>query len=378
MPSCFRLPEIMYSGDALCCGGGSVGSYINEESKKEPNDATLAAIVESKVTPRRRGKKRSTNVTEALSEKGNACDGDASVVPLESSSLSGGTSTSTKQNKSKRFWHSSSKSTSDAAEEEKETQKILKERFPTITPMERKRFSKGRAMDRICTKLEGYVEWREKNQLDSKSFKNHPEFKSDHEVWQFAANHTSKHYDEGEVKMSPNFPRIARFGGEEDLRASDGKRIVQVLPALIDKDLAPLDFYALTFAVYVELKFGRDTDEQIHVLVDARTGEGWPNVPAMNLIPFVKSLVRYLEDNMPERMFRCVLYPLKNAAKPIWGIFKSFLNPKVVKKIVIYWGPATPESPVPKEMTNETYSADFVKAIESQRTAEIQAACGIY
>lgn len=373
MPSCFRLPESMYSGDALCCGGG-VGSY-NEESKKESNDATLAAIVESKVTPRRRGEKGSTNVTETRSEKGTARDGDVSVVPSESSSLARGTSTSTKQNKPKRFWHSSSKS-NDAAEEEKENQKILHERFPTITPMERKRFSKGRAMEKICTKLEGYVEWREKNHLDSESFKNHPEFKSDHEVWQFAANHTSKHYDGGEVKMSPNFPRIARFGGEEDLRASDGKRIVQVLPALIDKDLAPLDFYALTFAVYVELKFDRDTDEQIHVLVDARTGEGWPNAPAMNLIPFVKSLVRYLEDNMPERMFRCVLYPLKYAAKPIWGIFKSFLNPKVVKKIVIYWGPAAPESPVPKEMTNETYSADFVKAIESQRTAEIQAARG--
>jgi len=172
--------------------------------------------------------------------------------------------------------------------------------------------------------------------------------------------------------LNSNLPRIVRFGEVNDLLAADGRRMVQVYPGMIDADIAPLEFYALCFAIYIDLKLDRNSDETVHVLIDTRHGKGWTNTPAMSLIPFVKSLVKNLEENMPERMFTCILYPLRPACKPIWTIFKGFLHQKVVDKIRIYWGPATPDSPIPKGMLNKAFTKKVVENLEQCRRRELE------
>lgn len=246
----------------------------------------------------------------------------------------------------------------------------LGNRFPASTQGERTRFLIGRSLIRSTEKMDLYMKWRQQYQLDSDNFKRHPVFKSDEAEWNFAVEHASKHYNGGSVKSA--LPRIVKFAHTQPLRAKDGKRIAQVLPGLIDKQLAPLDFYALCVAVYLDLKFDRNSDESIYVVIDVRAGLNWPNERPRALMAFVKSLSKNLADNMPERMCKTFVYPIPAVAKPIWGIYKAFLDPKLVKKISVAWGPASANSPIPSQMKNAIFSEEITEALEDSRFDEFK------
>ena len=246
----------------------------------------------------------------------------------------------------------------------------LEHQFPASTLMERKRFLNLRALKSAETKMESYMNWRQLYQLDSTSFTKNDKL-SDKEAWNFAVAHAAKYF-EGKGQMPSTLPRIVRFGEKKDLRALDGRRIAQVLPGLIDKKLATLDFYALCVGVFLDVKLDRDSDETIHVLVDVRAGLNWPNPAPTVLIPFVKRLTKQLADTAPERMHKTIVYPIPSAAKPIWAIFKGLIEPKTVSKISILWGPAAANAAIPKGMTNATFSAKNIESLEDSRYSEFR------
>ena len=253
-----------------------------------------------------------------------------------------------------------------------EDDRILEKRFPASTAVERKRFLFGRTVERATEKMEIYRAWRQQYQLDSKSFRNHPEFKNDREVWDFAVAHASKYFGNASnsTQVPSTLPQIVKFGETSDIRALDGRRIAQVLPGLIDKNHSPLEFYALCFAVYLDLKLDRNSDESVHVFVDVRAGKNWPNHPAVALVPFVKSLIKQLMENMPERMITTYVCPIPLVAKPIWMLIKGFLDKKIVKKITVMYGPASVNSALPKDMTNHIFNAKVIASLEHQRTSD--------
>ena len=260
---------------------------------------------------------------------------------------------------------------SEGTDHHLETGNELQKRFPASTRQERKRFLTGRSLVRATEKMDYYIKWRQQYQLDSKSFRQHPSFGSDEEAWDFAVDHASKYYNGGSVQSG--LPRIVKFSHDKKLIAKDKKRIAQVLPGLIDKRLAPLDFYALCVAVYLDLTFDRNSDESIYVLVDVRAGVNWPNPSPTALMPFVKSLTKNLADNMPERMSKTYVYPIPAVAKPVWAIYKAFLDPKLVKKIKVLWGPASANSPIPSQMMkNGTFTESIIDQLEDSRFSEFK------
>jgi len=255
---------------------------------------------------------------------------------------------------------------------------ILAQHYPHSTPMERKRFMVGRKLERGMEKMNLYMEWREKYQLDDSTFrKPNQSFRTDKDVWDWAVNYAAKHYQGDSLKLDLNLkepgtlPRIVRFGDVTDLKALDGRRLVQVLPGMLDKTVAPQDFYSLCVAIYLDLKLDRESNETIHVFVDLRAGKNWPNAAPTVLAPFVKDLTNQLADNMPERMISTIVYPVPSLAKPIWALFKGFIPSKIVNKIKVLWGPSGVKSPIPKTMMKDGILDEYtLEQIEKYRVAE--------
>lgn len=263
---------------------------------------------------------------------------------------------------------------------------VLKTRFPMSTVQERKRFLSGRTLDRASDRMQSFMNWRDNYKLDDSHLLSLRHY-DDLQIWNFAVSHAVSCYDTKVAHTSKRqrnvsrigtcqmllLPRIVKFGNDhQDYRANDGRRIALVHPALVDIRSAPLDLYAACIAVYLYMKLDRHSDENIHVLIDVRAGRGWPNPSPTVLIPFVKNLSKILVDNMPERMHSCILFPLPVAAKPIWGIFKTFLDRKVVGKMHILFGPASIDSKLPKGMEGDIIDAELLTQLEKARLLEFK------
>ena len=217
------------------------------------------------------------------------------------------------------------------------------------------------------------MKWRNDYNLDRAKEVMSKSRVNDEDTWDFAVNWASKHSKQG-LRQCKSLPRIVKFGqGRNDLRTKDSKRLVQVLPGMIDKKMAPLEFYALCVAIYLDMKLDRNSDESIYILVDVRAGVGWPNGSPTSLIPFVKNLTRLLSDTMPERMCRTHVFPIPSIAKPIWSIYKKFLDEKLVKKVNVFWGAANADSPLPKSMRfqcSDNLTSKLLQTLEGHRFDE--------
>ena len=117
----------------------------------------------------------------------------------------------------------------------------------------------------------------------------------------------------------------------------------------------------------------RKSLETITVLIDVRAGKGWKNTPAMSLMPFIKTIAKYLSIIMPLRLESCIVYPLPSPAKFIWVIVIGFLDMKHLEKIRILWGAgATAESPAPIETMKEFFDVKTIEVIEQRRLLEFR------
>ena len=158
---------------------------------------------------------------------------------------------------------------------------------------------------------------------------------------------------------------------QDALRTLDGKRVLQHLPARIDLSDADADVYATALALYIDRCVPRDSMEKICVVIDTRPGKGWRNIPAHKLVPFIKHAARLLNDLHPERLARCILFPVPSVAKFLWNAVKPWLDPGTANKICILSGSANIKSPIPKDM--ELYlQKDVVEWMERKRLSTFE------
>jgi len=251
------------------------------------------------------------------------------------------------------------------------TEDVLSDAFPSATPEERFRFliARNGKVEAASVKLGAYLEWRESINLDKtskflESLEQENFDRDDESAW----NCASQIALDISKEESSVLPRVVRFLNE-DMLDYQGKRICQVFGASVDLKLAKPETYALAIAIYLDMNLSRNSMEKICVSIDVRSGYGWANQPAQELIPFAKTVSGLLSDHFPERMSLTVLFPVPTIAYYLWKIVKIFLDPETARKVQVVAGKAETESPVPAKKLIDYFDEKVIVTMEGQRLA---------
>lgn len=254
------------------------------------------------------------------------------------------------------------------------------ESFPEATPAERVRFLKARDgnVQAASDMLKKYLEWRkpfdsmDEQKIQRKSTKlGSTEEDSD---WTRACQMAATACWSPSLSTTPPcilFMPNKNEKQQDSLRTIDGKRVIQHLPARIDLTVASADVYATALALYIDRCVPRDSMEKICVVIDTRPGKGWANVPAPKLVPFIKHAAQLLNDLHPERLARCILFPVPSVAKFLWNAIKGWLDPDTAEKICILSGSAWIKSPVPTDM-RQYLQPDTMEWMEFKRLSTFE------
>jgi hypothetical protein len=148
---------------------------------------------------------------------------------------------------------------------------------------------------------------------------------------------------------------------------TNGKRLILVLPAMVDRKLATSETYALAMAFYLNLKFDRNDEEKLAVVIDVRPGDGWPNQLAITMVGFVRKVATMLQGFFPERLEKLVIFPIPMAALMIWQAMKTFVRNDTMDKLVLVPGPAGSASPVPREVLKNYVDVEILDLMEEKR-----------
>mmetsp|Transcript_13745 Transcript_13745/g.33289 ORF Transcript_13745/g.33289 Transcript_13745/m.33289 type:complete len:583 (-) Transcript_13745:821-2569(-) len=230
----------------------------------------------------------------------------------------------------------------------------LEQLQPTSTLAERRRFLKARkhVVKAASAQLGEYLEWRTTNRIDE--FFPSTCFTTDEEDWKHAARGAMEIGNtSGKAQALPPLPRIVSVF-EDDLAevvlCKQGARIVHVLPCVLESSLASNATYALAVAMYLDRKLDRSCTEKVTVVIDIRAGQGWSNPSSVSIVPFIKLVVGLLNTYFPERLSRCILYPLPFTATLLFNKAKDYLDPDTAAKIQVCSGAGSVQSPVPEKV----------------------------
>lgn len=147
-----------------------------------------------------------------------------------------------------------------------------------------------------------------------------------------------------------------------------GTKILCVLPAMIDKKQVPAETYGIALSFYFDQMFDRKSEEKVTVLLDVRSGQGWPNVLAIYMINYVRKLAKILQSHLPDRLEQMIVYPVPRAALGVWAAMKWAFHTNVMDKIVLCPGPADTDSPLPKPYLKDYVDDTILDFTEEQRT----------
>ena len=86
----------------------------------------------------------------------------------------------------------------------------------------------------------------------------------------------------------------------------------------------------------------RDELGKATLVIDGRKWDDAPNPYAMSIMPVLQNLISALQDNYPNRLQRCLLYPVPWWAMPIWHTAKVFLDPVTASKFEVFSGSDEP------------------------------------
>jgi hypothetical protein len=146
-----------------------------------------------------------------------------------------------------------------------------------------------------------------------------------------------------------------------------GHRILQFLPARMDLSRASDTAFALAIALYLERKLDRDSSETMTVAIDVRGGDGWANPRPQKLLPFVQQVAGLLEQNFPERLARCVVFPIPAIGTILWRMVRVFLDPVTAQKIHLVKGDARISAPPPFGAMEAHVSRSVLEHMEELR-----------
>jgi hypothetical protein len=275
----------------------------------------------------------------------------------------------------------------------------LEEHCPLATKEERERFlaAKDGNYDLAFKQLSAYLDWRKKYNVDSMTDLTGTniccspqdddadnEITRDESDWIIASNAALFYYKERPARTRKNdgtnkkevtiLPRLAQEmvtlpeSLEEPMKTNEGKRIIQLLPAQMDPNIADEDTYTLSIAFYLERKLCRNSMEQIVVCIDLRSGDNWYNPKASTLIPFIKNVTSCLGTNFPERLSKSILSPMPRIAMTLWKVLvKKFLDPNTAKKIVVIGGKASRDAETPYKKMQKYIPMDVIDQMEQAR-----------
>mmetsp|Transcript_7312 Transcript_7312/g.17867 ORF Transcript_7312/g.17867 Transcript_7312/m.17867 type:complete len:337 (+) Transcript_7312:158-1168(+) len=296
----------------------------------------------------------------------------------------------------------------------------LQKKCPRATPCELRRFLN--AKDGNCSKaivqLTAYLDWRNEHGLDdvyhcSKSISNDvvvheddptldsswseidetktdiwhscasDEERLDELDWIFASqaalwhDRASQKHGNSHLTITASLPQLARILPASSCasgapRDQNGNRILQFLPARMDLSKASDTAFALSIALYLERKLDRDSMEKITVAIDVRGGTGWANPRPQKLLPFIKQVAGILEQNFPERLAGCLVFPVPAAATLLWRVVKVFLDPNTVKKVGLIKGDSRNEAPAPYTTMEEYIQKSVMEQMEEFRCASFE------
>lgn len=138
--------------------------------------------------------------------------------------------------------------------------------------------------------------------------------------------------------------RWAAAGGE----AKDGTMILFVQGARYDLSTSP-ESHTSAICHTIDSMLPPEVSGQLTVLVDVRSGVGWPNPPAAQLLPFFRDAARVIPDHFPERLRRLVVYPLPQAVTVLVGLILALLDSKTRAKLCLLLGPSNEGAPCPAD-----------------------------
>uniref|UniRef100_A0A7S2A240 CRAL-TRIO domain-containing protein n=2 Tax=Ditylum brightwellii TaxID=49249 RepID=A0A7S2A240_9STRA len=224
---------------------------------------------------------------------------------------------------------------------------------PESTLGERRRFLKARkhCVKAASAQLGTYLQWRDDNRLEE-FFPS--TFTTDVGDWMSAARGALEIANEsGHHVNPPKLPRLVSvFEGKDFVVCKNGARVIHVLPCQLDSNLAAPSTYALAVAMYLDRKLDRNCTEKVTVVIDIRFGKGWTNPSSVSIVPFIKLVVGLLNTYFPERLSRCILFPLPRAATMLFNTAKSYLDPDTAAKIQVCSGAGSIDAPVPDKVSN--------------------------
>jgi hypothetical protein len=125
--------------------------------------------------------------------------------------------------------------------------------------------------------------------------------------------------------------------------------------------------FALSIALYLERKLDRTNFEKVTVAIDVRGGAGWANPRPQKLLPFIKLTAGLLEQNFPERLERCIVFPVPVAATLLWKVIRAFLDPTTATKIELVKGDSRNHAPPPYGPMEPHVAAVVLKHMEDFR-----------
>ncbi|CAJ1945045.1 unnamed protein product [Cylindrotheca closterium] len=118
--------------------------------------------------------------------------------------------------------------------------------------------------------------------------------------------------------------------------------------------------------MYLDRKLDRSCTEKVTVVIDIRAGQGWSNPSSVSIVPFIKLVVGLLNTYFPERLSRCILYPLPFTATLLFNKAKDYLDPDTAAKIQVCSGAGSVQSPVPEKVC-EFIGPKAIECMEDRR-----------
>ena len=264
---------------------------------------------------------------------------------------------------------------------------FLESKAPQSTAAERTRFLVARDgnQEAALENLQKYLSWRQQyeslahqqKEIICKQQCDNDDDDGDWMDWVIASQ-TAMAFQQEENAGKCILPRVVRThktvvdGHAEEARDLDGYRIFHVLPARIDDTICRLHTYAMAIGLYLDRKISRDSNEKVTITLDLRGGEGWRNILALKLIPFIKDIAKLLLTMFPERLHKIVLYPLPFALSWIFNTVKKVIDKKTAEKIFVLSGGADINSPLPLDQMANHVDRNVAMFCEKERLASFR------
>uniref|UniRef100_A0A6U3WXK5 CRAL-TRIO domain-containing protein n=1 Tax=Ditylum brightwellii TaxID=49249 RepID=A0A6U3WXK5_9STRA len=231
---------------------------------------------------------------------------------------------------------------------------LLQQQFPNLTKETRRRFLIARHGDADATilKLQLYCDW-----LTLHGFHAGGKEEEEEDVWGKAATLALLQTKE-ELTKNISLPCLVYFNST--LIDLQNTKTIQVLPSKLNPSLVTPSTYAQTLSLYLQYTLDAHSMEQISVFVDLRSREGWYNPTPSSCLSLLKEVAKLLGTHHPERLKRCIVFPLPKASVYVWNtVVKYFLDGNTAKKFVILGGGG-------KEL-GEYFSGEVLDALEDNR-----------